>query len=121
MAEVQNPKPYDLEERTFIFAKRCRSLVKQLPKTIGNLEDGKQLVRSSGSMHANFIEAVEALSPKDSLHRIKISRRETKESRSWLRLVDTGGDPDLEREQSALINEANELMRIFGSIIKKKK
>ncbi len=116
----QNSKPYDLEERTFQFAKRCRLLVKQLPKTIGNIEDGRQLIKSSGLVHANFIESVEALSKKDSLHRIKICRKEAKESRSWLRLIDTDNAPKLEPERLALIQEATELTRIFGSIITKK-
>jgi len=121
MSEAQNSKPYDLEERTFQFAKRCRMLIKRLPKTVGNIEDGKQLIRSSGSTHANFIEFVEALSKKDAMHRIKICRKESKESRSWLRLVDTGNIDDIEQERVALTNEAEELMRIFGSILEKNK
>jgi len=121
MKEVQNPKPYNLEERTFQFAKNCRELVKQLPRTTGNFEDGKQLVRSSGSVHANFIESVEALSKKDSLHRIKICRKEAKESKSWLRLVNCENKPDLENERQKLVQEAVELTRIFGAIVTKKK
>lgn len=123
MREVQTPKqkPYDLEERTFQFAKRCRSLVKLLPRNISNIEDGKQLVRSSGSIHANFIESVEAMSKKDSLHRLKICRKEAKESRSWLHLVEVGNNKVAEQERNALINEATELLRIFGAIIEKKK
>jgi len=120
MYESQNGKKYDLEERTFQFAKRCRQLVKQLPKTVGNIEDGKQLIRSSGSVHGNFIEVVEAISKKDSLHRIRICRKEVKESRAWLRLLDIGNDVSLEKERIELIQEATELMRIFGSIIEKK-
>ncbi|MBI2035429.1 MAG: four helix bundle protein [Candidatus Liptonbacteria bacterium] len=119
MPETQNSKPYNLEERTFLFAKRCRVLVKELPRTIGNIEDGKQLARSSGSTHANFIEFVETLSKKDGMHRIKICRKEAKESRSWLRLLDTGNVVTLEQECVVLTNEAEELMRIFGSIIEK--
>ncbi len=115
----QHSKPYDLEERTFQFAKRCRDLVKLLPKTIGNIEDAKQLVRSSGSIHANFIESIEAISKKDSLHRIKICRKEAKESRGWLRLIDTRDNSKNENERVALVQEALELMRIFGSIVTK--
>jgi len=85
------PKKYDLEERTFLFAKRARAFVKRLPRTISNIEDGRQLVKSSGSVGANYIEANEALSKKDFLVRIKISRKESKESRygydSWRREV----------------------------------
>ena len=96
-------------------------MVKQLPKTVGNIEDGKQLVRSSGSVHANHIEANESLSKRDYYHRVKICRKEAKESRSWLRLVDTGHTENLDKERSDLVQEATELMRIFGAIIEKGK
>ena len=72
MTEIKNPKQYDLEERTFLFAKNCRAFVKKLSKTIGNTEDGKQLIRSSGSVGANYIEANEAFSKKDFILRAKI-------------------------------------------------
>lgn len=99
MTETKNTKQYDLEERTFIFAKSTRSFVKNLPRSIGNVEDGKQLVRSSGSVSANYIEANEALSKKDFIMRAKICRKEAKESRLWLRLVDTGENIELERKR----------------------
>src|SRR5262249_45443583 len=83
-------KTHDLEDRTFEFAKGVRRFVKTLPRTLGNLEDCKQLIRSSGSVGANYIEANEALSRKDFVMRIKICRKEAKESRYWSRLVDTG-------------------------------
>jgi len=63
---------YDLEERTYQFAKAVRIFVKTLPKTIANIEDGKQLIKASGSVGANYIEANEALSKKDFKMRIKI-------------------------------------------------
>ena len=73
MTEIQNSKPvYDLEERTFQFAKAVRIFVKTLPKTIANIEDGKQLVKASGSVGANYREANESLSKKDFVMRIKI-------------------------------------------------
>ena len=83
-------KPRDLEERTFRFAMSVRAFVKQLPRTISNTEDVRQLVRASGSVAANWIEADEALSKKDFLMRVKICRKEAKESRLFLRLVDAG-------------------------------
>ena len=76
MTEKENSKQYDLEERTLKFAKRVRAFVKQLKKTIANIEDGRQLVRASGSVGANYIEANEALSKKDFVMRIKICRKE---------------------------------------------
>lgn len=62
---MANKKVYDLEERTYFFAKNCRFLIQKLPKTISNIKDGKQLVRSSGSVAANYIEANEKLGDKD--------------------------------------------------------
>ena len=79
-SNVQNSKQYDLEERTFSFAQDCRALVKKLSKTTANIEDCKQLVRSSGSVGANNIEANESLSTKDFVMRVKISRKEAQES-----------------------------------------
>ena len=81
MVNEQKPKKYDLEERTFLFAVKVRALIKDLKKTLSNLEDGKQVIRSSGSVAANYIEANESLSKKDFIMRIKISRKEAKESR----------------------------------------
>lgn len=121
MIKNQNIKQYDLEERTFEFAKRCRAFVKKLSKTTGNFEDGKQLIKAPGSVGANYIEANEALSKKDFLMRIKICRKESKESRYWLKLIDVGNKENLEKERQDLIQEATELMNIFGSIIHKSK
>ena len=83
-------KPRDLEDRTFRFAESVRAFVKQLPKSLSNAEDVRQLVRASGSVAANWIEADEALSKKDFLMRVKMCRKEAKESRLFLRLVDVG-------------------------------
>jgi four helix bundle protein len=80
MTKSQNSKTYDLEERTFQFAKDVALIVKKLPKSISNLEYGKQVIRSSGSVGADYIEANEALSEKDFIMKIKICRKEAKES-----------------------------------------
>ncbi|MDP3955116.1 MAG: four helix bundle protein [bacterium] len=119
MDEIQNTKKYDLEERTFKFAERCREFVKNLPKTIANIEDGKQLVRASGSPAANYIEANESISKKDFALRIKICRKEAKESRLWLRLCDITNQQELQSEQQELIQEATELTKIFNAILEK--
>ena len=119
MTKNQNSKQYDLEDRTLAFAKRVRAFVKKLSKTLANIEDSRQLVNASGSVGANHIEANEALSKKDFLMRIKICRKEAKESRYWLRLVDTSGNKELESERKALEKEAGELTHIFGSIVTK--
>lgn len=62
-----------------------------LRRTIANMEDGRQLIKASGSVGANYIEANESLGRKDFLCRIKICRKEAKESRYWLRLIDIEG------------------------------
>jgi four helix bundle protein len=121
MTKKQNSKPYDLEDRTFEFAKQVREFVNKLKKTMANIEDGKQLIRSSGSIGANYIEANESLGKRDFIMRIKICRKEAKESRYWLRLIDTAANPDQEDNGQYLVNEATELMNIFGAILQKSK
>jgi four helix bundle protein len=118
---TQNLKRYDLGDRTLEFAKRVRVFVKNLRKTVGNVEDGKQLIRASGSVGANYIEANESLTKKDFIMRIKICRKEAKESRYWLMLVDVDGQPERENDRGILIKEATELMNIFGAISAKSK
>lgn len=117
--KTSNGHSYDLEERCFVFSKDVRCYVKNLPKITQNFEDGKQLIRSSGSMGANYIEANEALSKKDFLMRLKISKKESKETIYWLRL--TQPDEENEKEKEHLIDEATQIMKIFGSIIEKSK
>ena len=117
--EKQQTKQYDLEDRTFNFAKDVRGFARQIPRTIANIEDTKQVVRASGSVGANYIEANESLSKKDFLMRIKICRKEAKESRYWLRLVEAGDNPLLQKKRSDLIQEAVELTNIFGAILRK--
>ena len=119
MAENGNAKHYDLEERTYEFARDVRCLVKQLPRALANIEDAKQLINASGSVGANYIEANEALSKKDFRMRIKISRKEAKESRYWLRLLYIDGKGDLEPRRASLMKEATELTSIFGAILRK--
>ena len=117
----KNSKPYDLEDRTLEFAKRVRKFVKKLPKSIANQEDGRQLIKASGSVGANYIEANESLGKKDFRMRVKISRKEAKESRYWVRLVDTFDDEESKIERAYLIQESTALMNIFGSILQKSK
>lgn len=121
MTKDSKSKPYDLEERTFQFAKSVRLFIKTLEKTIANIEDAKQVVRSSGSVGANYIEANEALSKKDFAFRVKICRKEAKESVYWLRLIKETNDllnADIAEE---LIQESTELKKIFSAIVEKSK
>lgn len=119
MAKTQNSKRYDLEDRTFLFAENVRIFIKKQIKNISNIEDGKQLIRASGSVAANYIEANESISKKDFIYRIKICRKEAKESRLFIRLIDTNNKAAYEKERDELIQEATELMKIFGSILVK--
>jgi len=104
----ENAKPYDLEERTAVFAEQSRSFVKRLPRTIGNIEDAKQFIRASGSIGANYIEANEAIGRKDFVMKIKICRREAKETCYWLRLLDVDGNLDSKTGE--------EIMALFESL-----
>ena len=118
ISETANSKQYDLEGRTLQFAKEIRIFVKKLPFSIANREDRAQLVNSSGSVGANYIEANDSLSKKDFIMRIKICRKEAKESRFWLNLVDVGTHSGLIGERDMLLQEATELMNIFGAILR---
>ncbi len=121
MSQISNPKQnkYDLEERCLNFAKRVNNYVNKLPRTIPNIENGKQLVRAAGSTGANYIEANESLSKKDFVMRVKISKKEIKESRFWLILTQPLKEQEIEK--SGLTQEATELMKIFGAILEKSK
>jgi four helix bundle protein len=112
-------KRRDLEDRTFRFAESMRAFVKQLPRSVSNTEDVRRLVRASGSVAANWIEADEALSKKDFLMRVKICRKEAKENRLFLRLIDAGIDKSNLANREALATEARELTLIFSAIISK--
>ena len=119
MPETRNSRPYDLEERTFQFAKRVAFYVGKLPKNISNLEYGKQVIGSSGSIGANYIEANESLSRRDFVMRIKICRKEAKESAYWLRLIIETNEEKFKAEGERLLKESVELKKILSSIPKK--
>jgi four helix bundle protein len=114
---TERSKPYNLEERTLLFVKDVIKFIDKIPKNLPNTEISKQLVRSAGSVGANYIEANEALSKKDFLMRAKISRKEAKESCYWIKLLTT---PDLLKiEHAMLLREGTEIMKILSSIIEK--
>jgi four helix bundle protein len=111
-------KHYDLEERTEEFARAVLVLCKKIPKNTENVELIKQEVRAAGSVGANYIEANDSLGKKDFALRIRICRKEAKESRYWLKLI-SSVNHELENEFKPLIQESTELMNIFGAILKK--
>ena len=119
MRSSDQGRNFDLEERTCKLALNTRAFLKKIKNTVSNYEDSKQLVRSSGSVAANYIEANEALSKKDFIYRIKVCRKEAKESILFFRLIDTYVNSSPQKEKNDLINEATELMKIFGAIITK--
>lgn len=117
--EVGNKK-YDLEERTAVFAEQARNFCLLLPKNLANREYIPQLVRSSSSPGANYIEANECLGTKDFAMKIRTWRREAKESKYWLRLVLVEEKKELEDFRQKLRQEAHELVLIFSAILKGK-
>ena len=117
MTETNNK--YDLEERTYQFAKKVALFCRKLLSNLTNKEYISQVVRSSGSVGSNYIEANEALGKKDFMMRIKICRKEAKESVFWLRLIVDTNSEDSKSEAVLLMNEAIELKKIFSSIIVK--
>ncbi|MDD5190717.1 MAG: four helix bundle protein [Dehalococcoidales bacterium] len=120
MENTTKPRSYDLEDRTFLFTKAVLKFSNAIPKSIANNEVAKQLVRSAGSIGANYIEANEAFSKKDFAMRVKICRKEAKETVYWLKLLQTDNN-DIEKHRESLVQEASELMKIFGAIVEKTK
>ena len=111
---------YDLEKRTTEFAKQVIYLCKKLSRDSINNRLIGQIVGSSGSIGANYREANDALGKKDFVHRLKISRKEVKETLHWLELIETA-NPSFEKEIQELYQEASELKNILSSIIIKAK
>lgn len=115
-------RKFDIYDRALIFASRVAALTYKLPRNPALIEYCKQLIRSSGSIGANIEEADGALTKKDFINKIGIARRESRESRHWLRLITFGHntkDPDLIREIDWQKGEAGELLLILSSIINK--
>lgn len=118
MLQKSKHQTYNLEGRTLRFAKAVRDFIKLLPRSISNIEYGKQLIRSSASVGANYIEANESLSRKDFYMRIKIAKKEAKESIYWLQLIEPPSSSPSQTTLNALLKEAQELINILGAILK---
>ena len=117
MANISRPK-YDLEDRTTEFAKRVIRLCRALPKDPINNRLTGQAVGSAGSTGANYREANDALGKKDFIHRLKIARKEAKETIHWLELI-AEANPELKSRMQDLKQEAKELKNILSAIIDK--
>ena len=109
----------ELEQRCFAFAGNVRRFCRKLKRDTENLEDIKQVVRASGSVGANYIEANENLGPGDLIHRIRISRKEAKEAMFFLGLLEVFDKKELQVEKAGLIEEASQLRKIFSAMLLK--
>lgn len=109
---------YDLEERTLQFTKNIYSLCREIPKSVPTTPIISQVIRSAGSVGANYIEANEALSKKDFVHRVKIARKEAKETVYWLNVLSSQYN---NKKVECLTTEAVELKKILSAIIEKSK
>ena len=118
MENSQPSKKFDLEERTLFFAKKVIDLIKNLPKNTVNFEMSSQVMRSAGSIGANYREANDSLGKKDFFMRVRICRKEAKETRYWLELL-FHNNPELKTVIEPLIQESSELIKIFSAILSK--
>jgi len=114
----KNDQKFDLEKRTTEFAKKVIRLCKKLPRNPMNDRIVGQLVGSSGSIGANYREANDSLGKKDFINRMKIARKEAKETIHWLELAKEA-NPEFSSEITPLISEATEYKKILSSIISK--
>ena len=120
MVKSQNPKRYDLEERTLEYGKRIIHLCKSLPGNTVNFKLIDQAMRSGTSMGANYREANETETKKDFKYRIRICRKEGKETIYWLNLI-IEANPVFKKRIQPLLRETTELVKIFAAILEKSK
>jgi four helix bundle protein len=108
-------KNYDLEERTALFGEAIIAFAKRVPVTQVTRSLIDQLVRSGTSLGANYCEADDSESKKDFLHKIRLCRKESRETKHWLRMI-AAAEPDLKVDARSLWQETKELNLIFGKI-----
>jgi len=109
----------ELEDRFLEFARRVRDFCRRLKWDIINTEYIKQLIKASGSVGANYIEASDDLGKADERMKIKIARREAKESKHFLSLVLTYDDSEVEKERIYLVDESEQIKKILSTIVTK--
>ena len=119
--EINKIFEHPLEQRCFAFASDVRVFCRKVSQDIINMQDIRQLVKSSGSVCANYIEANEKLGEGDLKYRIKVARKEAKETILWLGLIYISENKVLEDERQRLIQEVFELKAILSSILNKLK
>jgi four helix bundle protein len=113
-------KHYDLEERTLLYAKEIVPFLKMVKRNIFTIDTIRQIIRSSSAIGANYLEANDSLGKKDFLMRLRICRKEAKETVYWLNLL-VINDLILKRKRDSLVDEASQFVKIFSSIIQKSK
>jgi len=119
MPNDQIPKrKFDLEERTQKFGEEIIEFAKEIPKTVVTIPLIGQLVRAGTSVGSNYCEADCAETRKDFEHKLGICKKESKESKHWLRMI-AKAVPEKNEKARGLWQEANELNLIFTSIVKK--
>ena len=107
----------ELENRFFNYAKNVRDFCVSLKHSVINIEYIRQLIRASGSVGANYIEASDDLGKADERMNIKIARREAKESIYWLSLVLVYDNSEMESKRMSLIDEGRQITKILSSIL----
>ncbi len=117
MPNDKNQK-YDLEERTAVFGEDIIQFSKKIPKTPITMPLITQLIKASTSVGANYCEADCAETKKDFEHKIGICKKESKETRHWIRMI-AKAVSELKDESRKYWQEANELNLIFSSIVNK--
>jgi len=118
MTNQNDRKQYNLEERTAKFGKNIIAFVKTIPQNTINRSLINQIVRSGTSIGANYMEADASESKKDFRHKISICRKESKETKHWLRMI-VKANPEKASQSRILWKEAQELTLIFSAILKK--
>jgi len=119
MAPGKEDVPYDIRERTFLFAVRVVKWARTLPKDVGTQIVAKQLISSATSVGANIEEADGTETQRDKVYKWSLSRKEARESRYWIRIICAVNCED--NEGLALKQESTELINIISVLIAKNK
>ncbi|MBT8382560.1 MAG: four helix bundle protein [Ignavibacteria bacterium] len=117
---MNNNRKYGLEERTSKFGEDIINYCKKIPINPINNPLITQLVKAGTSVGANYSEADDAESKKDFRHKIGIVKKESRESKHFIRITIVAV-PELKEEEGVLKQEAKELNLIFNSIFRKVK
>lgn len=118
MTQNTNTQSFDLEERTAKFGEDVIKFLKKVPQNPITKPLITQLAKSSTSVGANYCEADDAESKRDFKHKIGICKKESRESKHFLRMIAIAY-PDSKESAKVLWKEAKELNLIFNSIYKK--